>query len=77
MAVAAARDCLQGFDRTSVGGVYFASTTAPYKEKQTAATIAAVLGLVPATATMDFSGSLRAGPTLSGPLWTRWARIGG
>jgi 3-hydroxy-3-methylglutaryl CoA synthase/uncharacterized OB-fold protein len=61
MAVAAARDCLKGVDRSTVGGVYFASTTAPYKEKQTAAAIAAVLGLPPGTQTMDFSGSLRCG----------------
>jgi hydroxymethylglutaryl-CoA synthase len=61
MAVAAARDCLRGMDRATVGGIYFASTTAPYKEKQTAAAIAAVLGLPAGIATMDFSGSLRSG----------------
>ena len=61
MAVAAARDCLKGVDRASVGGLYFASTTAPYKEKQSAALIAAVLGLAPDAITMDFSGSLRSG----------------
>jgi hydroxymethylglutaryl-CoA synthase len=61
MAVAAARDCLKGIDPASVGGLYFASTTAPYKEKQSAAIIAAVLGLSPETVTMDFSGSLRSG----------------
>lgn len=61
MAVAAARDCLDGVDRTTIGGLYFASTTAPYKEKQGAALIAAVLGLAPQTVTMDFSGSLRCG----------------
>jgi hydroxymethylglutaryl-CoA synthase len=61
MAVAAARDCLKGLDRASVGGLYFASTTAPYKEKQTAAAVAAVLGLPADTVTMDFSGSLRSG----------------
>ena len=61
MAVAAARDCLAGMDRASVEGLYFASTTAPYKEKQSAALIAAVLGLPPGTVTMDFSGSLRSG----------------
>lgn len=61
MAVAAARDCLKGVDRTTVGGLYFASTTAPYKEKQSAAAIAAVLGLSAGVATMDFSGSLRSG----------------
>jgi len=61
MAVAAARDCLKGIDRTSIGGLYFASTTAPYKEKQCAALIAAVLDLVPEAVTIDFSGSLRCG----------------
>jgi hydroxymethylglutaryl-CoA synthase len=61
MAVSAARDCLKGVDRSSVGGLYFASSTAPYKEKQTAATIAAVLDLPAETATADFSGSLRCG----------------
>jgi hydroxymethylglutaryl-CoA synthase len=61
MAVAAARDCLAGFDRTSIDGLYFASTTAPYKEKQSAALIAAVLGLPPDATTIDFSGSLRCG----------------
>ncbi len=61
MAVAAARDCLAGIDRACVQGLDFASTTAPYKEKQSAALIAAVLGLPPGTVTMDFSGSLRSG----------------
>ena len=61
MAVAAARDCLKGIDRGTVGGLYFASTTPPYKEKQSAAFIAAVLGLKPEAVTMDFSGSLRSG----------------
>jgi hydroxymethylglutaryl-CoA synthase len=61
MAVAAARDCLKGIDRANIGGLYFASTTAPYKEKQSAAIIAAVLGLPAEAVTMDFSGSLRCG----------------
>ena len=61
MAVAAARDCVQGIDTAKIDGIYFASTTAPYKEKQGAATIAAVLGLSPEAITMDFSGSLRCG----------------
>jgi len=61
MAVAAARDCLKGVDRASVAGLYFASTTAPYKEKQAAATIASVLELPADAATVDFGGSLRCG----------------
>jgi hydroxymethylglutaryl-CoA synthase len=61
MAVAAARDCLKGVDRASIGGLYFASTTAPYREKQSAAAIAAVLDLPSGAVTIDFSGSLRSG----------------
>ena len=61
MAVAAARDCLKGINRENIGGLYFASTTAPYKEKQSAAIIAAVLELPSDAVTMDFSGSLRCG----------------
>ena len=61
MAVAAAKDCLKGIDPKSIDGLYFASTTPPYKEKQTAATIATVLGINKEAFTMDFSGSLRGG----------------
>ncbi len=61
MAVAAVRDCLRGVSTDGIEGLYFASTTPPYKEKQTAATIATVLGVNKGALTMDFSGSLRAG----------------
>jgi len=61
MAVAAAIDCIKGIDLESIEGLYFASTTSPYKEKQSAATIATVLGLPREAVTMDFSGSLRCG----------------
>ena len=40
MAVAAASDCLNGIDGKTVDGLYFASTTSPYKEKLGAATVA-------------------------------------
>jgi len=61
MAVAAARNCLRHFASKQVGGVYFATTTAPYLEKQNAALTAAALALPEATQTLDFSNSLRAG----------------
>lgn len=61
MAIAAARDCLSGMESDSITGLYFASTTAPYKEKQSAAFIAAVLGLNKSVFTADFCGSLRCG----------------
>ncbi|MEA3254185.1 MAG: OB-fold domain-containing protein [Chloroflexota bacterium] len=61
MAVAAARNCLAGIDPKDIDGLYFASTTSPYREKQAAATIAAVLGLKQGAFTMDIGGSLRGG----------------
>ena len=46
MAVAAAIDCLDGIDRRMIDRLYFASTTAPYKEKMAATTIAEASDLV-------------------------------
>jgi len=61
MAVAAARDCLAGVNRGIVDGVYFASTSYPYKEKQGASVIAKALDLRRDVHSADFGGSLRAG----------------
>lgn len=63
MAVAAATDCLRGIDRATIGGVLFASTSHPYKEKQGASLIAKALDLRREVATADVGGSLRAGTT--------------
>lgn len=59
MAVAVAQSCLAGIDIKTVDGLFFASTTAPYAEKQSAATIAAVLGMGAEVYTVDFGNSLR------------------
>lgn len=61
MAVEAVLDCLQGIDRNSIDGLYFASTTSPFKEKQGAALIAAAADLRTDIITADFGNSLRAG----------------
>ena len=61
MAVAAALDCLKGQDRDAIDGLFYATTTAPYKEKQIATTIAAAADLRQDIITADFSNSLRAG----------------
>ena len=61
MAVAAAIDCLKGQKREAIDGVFFASTTAPYKEKQIATTIAAACDLRRDITTADFCDSLRSG----------------
>lgn len=59
MAVAATLDCLK--DNTDpVDALYFATTSAPYQEKQSAAVIASVADLTKNTSTTDFANSLRA-----------------
>lgn len=60
MAVSAARDCI-GEQREGVDALYFASTTAPYKEKQSSSLIAAALDLRGDILTSDFGNSLRSG----------------
>src|SRR5438046_7433303 len=61
MAVAAAIDCLRGVDRTTVDGVFFASTSYPLKEKQAAALVARALDLRRDVMTADMGVALRAG----------------
>ena len=61
MAVEAAIDCLRGFDAKSVDGLYFATTTSPYKERLCASIIAAALDMRSDIRVMDTTGTLRAG----------------
>ena len=63
MGVAAGANCLENIDRDSVGGLFFATTTSPYKEKQISVTAAAALDLPQTIMTADFCNSLRAGTT--------------
>jgi 3-hydroxy-3-methylglutaryl CoA synthase len=63
MGVAAGLDCLSGVDRSELGGVYFASTTFPYLERQNAGIAAGALGLMENARSADFSGSLKSGTT--------------
>lgn len=63
MAVAAARDCLDGCNRDNIDGLYLGTTTAPYLERQNAAICAAALALRPDVRTADFSTSLKSGTT--------------
>lgn len=62
MAVAAAQDCLWRNERQA-NGLYLATTTGPYKEKQHAAVIASVLDLDRTAHTADITNSLRGGTT--------------
>ena len=61
MAVAAGENCLANVDRSAVDGVIFASTTAPYWEKQSASTVAAALDLRRDIFSHDAGGALRCG----------------
>jgi len=61
MAVEAGMDCLKGVERQSVDALYFATTTPPYKEKQSASIIAAALDLREDIIAADFANSLRSG----------------
>lgn len=59
MAVEAVVDCLTDFDRRAVDGLYLASTTFPYKDKQGASIVRAAADLRADCSTMDFGTSLR------------------
>ena len=61
MGVEAGIDCLKGIDRNIVDAVYMATTTPPYREKQSATVISQALGLPRTTQTADVAHSLRAG----------------
>src|SRR4051812_17255098 len=61
MAVNASVDALGDRDPRSLAGVFFASTTSPYREKQAAVTVATVLEANSEIRTIDFTDSLRAG----------------
>lgn len=61
MAVAAGARCLDGFDPSSTEALYFASTTAPYRERQNANIVAGALCIPENIRTADFAGSLKAG----------------
>ncbi|MFH1124689.1 MAG: 3-hydroxy-3-methylglutaryl CoA synthase, partial [Pseudomonadota bacterium] len=60
MAVGAVLDCMKD-GKQKPDGLFFASTTSPYKEKQAASIMAAVVDLPEETRTADFTGSLRSG----------------
>lgn len=61
MAVEAITDCLNGTNRELINGLYFATTTPVYREKQSASIIAKVMDLRRNIVTADFTNSLRSG----------------
>jgi len=63
MAVEAVRDLLAGSEGQAVDGLMFATTTAPYAEKQASALIATAADLRHDTRTADYTASLRSATT--------------
>ena len=63
MSVEAGLDCLMGIDPKTVDGLFFASTTQVYTEKDSASLIATVLDMREDILTADFTDSLKAGTT--------------
>jgi len=64
IATEAALNCIysvDGMDRSGIDGLYLATTTSPFKEKQTSVTIATALDLPREITTLDSFGSLRCG----------------
>ncbi len=63
MSVEAGLDCLIGIDPKSIDGLFFATTTQVYTEKDSASLIATVLDFRENIITIDFTDSLKAGTT--------------
>lgn len=63
MAVAAATDCLAGLDRDIMDAVYFASSTAPYMERQGAEIIATALNARNNIRSADITDATKSGTT--------------
>lgn len=61
MSVEAGLDCLTNIDPKSINGLFFASTTQVYTEKNSASFIATVLDMRDDITTIDFTDSLKAG----------------
>jgi len=63
MAVAASRDALVGVDKSKMDGIYMASTTFPFADRDNAGVVKCALNLRDDMVSADFASSLKAGPT--------------
>ena len=61
MAVAASRDCLCGRDKKELDGLFLASTTLPFADRQNAGIVSTALNLKDNILTSDFTSSQKAG----------------
>ena len=63
MAVTASRDCLMGKDKHALNGLYLASTTLPFADRQNAGIVATALNIPSSILASDFTASQKAGTT--------------
>jgi len=61
MAVAAGLDCLNGTDRDTIEGLYFASTSMPYKERLNSGIVTTALAMKDHVRAADFTGGIKSG----------------
>ncbi|MDA8403137.1 MAG: short-chain dehydrogenase, partial [Desulfobacteraceae bacterium] len=60
MAVAASRDCLKGKNKQNLDGLYLASTTLPFADRQNAGIVSTALNLRSDILTSDFTSAQKA-----------------
>ncbi len=63
MAVAAARDCLRGMDKSRLDALYLASTSLPFSDRQNAGVVGAALNLKADMISTDFTSSQKVSTT--------------
>ena len=63
MAVAAAKDCLKGQDKSKIDGVFLGSTTLPFSDRLNSGVLKTALNLSDNVNAADFTSCLRAGTT--------------
>jgi 3-hydroxy-3-methylglutaryl CoA synthase len=63
MAVAACQDALGGVDKSKLDGIYMASTTFPFLDRDNAGVVKCALNLHDDMVSVDFASTLKAGPT--------------
>jgi len=63
MAVAAARDCITGGDKSKIDAVYLCSTTLPYADRLNSGILKTALNLRDNISSADFTSALKAGTT--------------
>lgn len=61
MAVEAARDCISGFDKSTIDAAYLASVNFPYEDRLNSGIMATALNLSSSLDSADFTASMRAG----------------